>query len=474
VSTASAAAITLLVLALAGALPVLALIGPRLVAFPLFPLAGAVLAAAAAGCSIILVGTLLQWFVVWAVVGALAAGAELLRRPDKARALGDRLRHRVEPPFLIGGAVIVATAAWTLRPLRVPAVGFDTRAIWLLHARWLLQGHRFEYAAIRNPFLVVSHPAYPPLVSAVMALAWRLTGTSSDRIAVVMVALLNACALAVAAWSLLEAGRLGAVGLGLAGARRRILLGVAVVAAGLLTLLTGGLNGIFGTNGYADPLWSLGAVAVVMYGLVLTPTRSNLGVVALMAAVAGLTKVEGIAVAMLLLLVVATRLFLRRTATGGSRRPPVIAAVGGVVALAVWPLTTLIVGVPRDPSLSGSRDGSLANRAHHTLSAMEPHLHVVLLAVICGLLGLLVKPVRQRIGLGNDLWAWAALVGALIVLGGAYVFGAGDVELWLATSVNRTTIFVALLAWWIVSGWAVCGSARAPCAWRRLSWWPAR
>jgi hypothetical protein len=45
------------------------------------------------------------------------------------------------------------------------------------------------------------------------------------------------------------------------------------------------------------------------------------------------------------------------------------------------------------------------------------------------------------------------------VLGGAYVVGPGDIELWLATSVDRTTIFVALLGWWIVAAWALCASA---------------
>jgi len=31
------------------------------------------------------------------------------------------------------------------------------------------------------------------------------------------------------------------------------------------------------------------------------------------------------------------------------------------------------------------------------------------------------------------------------------------VELWLSTSVDRTTIFVALMGWWIVAVWALCG-----------------
>jgi hypothetical protein len=91
---------------------------------------------------------------------------------------------------------------------------------------------------------------------------------------------------------------------------------------------------------------------------------------------------------------------------------------------------------------------------------MVPHLHVVVLAAICGVAGYLVlRRVRTRFGMGNDLWTWAALGGAAVVLGGAYVVGPGNLELWLATSVNRTTIFLALLSWWSVAVWAMCGTA---------------
>jgi hypothetical protein len=145
---------------------------------------------------------------------------------------------------------------------------------------------------------------------------------------------------------------------------------------------------------------------------------------------------------------------------GRRRRRLLLSGVTGLVTLLVWPLATLAMGVPNDPSLRGSREGSLIDRAHRTFSAAAPHLDVVLLALGCGAVGFLfLREVRQRMGFGNDLWAWAALGGAIVVLGGAYVFGPGNVELWLDTSVNRTTIFVALLGWWIVAVWAVCGAS---------------
>ena len=452
---ALAATLSLVVLGVAGALPVWCLVGRKLVAFPLMPLAGSVIGAVAAICSIVVTGTIFQWFVGWSVIAGVVSLGVLATHRDP----GDAPKGKwlgVHPLGGIGALVLLAVVAWTLRSLRVPNVGFDTRAIWMLHARWLTHGHAYAHAAIVNPFLVLSHPGYPPLISAAMALSWEVTGNSTDRVAVITVALLNACALFVAAWGIVEAARRGVVRLNLDRQRQHLIIGLSVLVAVLTILVTGGVLGTFATNGYADPLWSLTAVGAVVWGLALPPSSSGLGVAALLVLVAGLTKVEGTAVAMIIVVVLTARLL----GYGRRRGRLVLTGLAGLVALLVWPLATLVMGVPNDPSLRGSREGSLLNRAHRTLSAAGPHLEVVLLALACGVAGfLLLRQVRSRLGLGNDLWAWIALVGAVLVLGGAYVFGPGNVELWLDTSVNRTTIFVALLGWWIVAVWAVCGAS---------------
>jgi hypothetical protein len=456
VTPALAAALSLVVFAVAGALPVWCLAGRKLVAFPLMPLAGSVIGAVAAICSIVVTGTILQWFVGWSVIAGLVS---LLVMAARYAGPGDGSKGKWFGLHPLGGAgamVVLAVVVWTLRTLRVPNVGFDTRAIWMLHARWLTHGHAYAHAAIVNPFLVLSHPGYPPLISAAMALSWQLTGNSADRVAVIFVALLNACALFVAAWGIVEAARRGVARLDLEARRQHLIIGLSVLVAALTILVTGGVLGPYATNGYADPLWSLTAVGAVVWGLALPPTSSGVGVAAILVLVAGLTKVEGTAVAMIIVVVLTARLF----GYGRHRRRLILAGLAGLVALLVWPLATLAMGVPNDPSLRGVREGSLLNRAHRTLSAAGPHLEVVLLALACGIAGyLLLRPVRGRLGLGNDLWAWSALIGAILVLGGAYVFGPGNVELWLDTSVNRTTIFVALLGWWIVAVWAVCGAS---------------
>jgi hypothetical protein len=473
VNTVAAVTVTMIVLALAGALPTAVLVGPRLVALVACPLAGAVLCALAGASCLAFPGTLLTWFITWSAVAALCSAAalysaaNLLRRhgvppwTGQGARLRRHLRQECRPAALLAAGALVAAVAWSLRTLRVPNVGFDTRAIWLLHAHWLSQGHTFALAALRNPFNAVSHPSYPPLISSVMALSWRVSGSDTDRVAVVLVAALNACALFVAGWGVVEAARRSAARTHVSPRDEVPHLVLGGFLAVFVVLVAGGVLGTFGTNGYADPLWSLAAVAAVIYGLVLPPTGSDLGLVAIVLGVAGLSKVEGTAIALVLVVAVSLRCIVQRDRPGGVRRPA-IAMGAGMLALAGWPLLTLFLGVPKDAVVTGTRDGSLWLRTRATFDAAAPHLDVVALAAVIALAGMvLLRHRRSRFGLGNDLWAWAILAVAVVVLGGAYVFGPGDVELWLATSVNRTTIFVALLGWWIVAMWALCGVAGA-------------
>jgi hypothetical protein len=405
-----------------------------------------------------------MWFVIWSSVAAAVSLVSMVGRHGVLRRIGREARRELRPMVLLGAVVLVAATGWALRTVQVANIGFDTRAIWMLHASWLISGHALAYSDIRNHFFVVSHPSYPPLVSASMALGWLVSGNSAERVATVTVAMLNGCALLVAGWGVVEVARRGMArmaGAGTGSPRRwQLLLVMGVVIGALVILVAGGVFGTFATNGYADPLWSLCAVGAVLYGLVLEPTGSDLGIVAVLLVVSSYSKVEGMAIGIILLLLVGVRAMRRRHHVRRSLVATVIATVIGVVLLFGWQIEIVLVGVPTDPSLSGHGDGSLSMRARHTWDAAEPHLHVVVLALACALVGLLLlRALRRRMGIGNDLWAWTALAVGVAVLGGAYVFGPGNIELWLATSVNRTTIFIAVLAWWMVAVWAVCASA---------------
>jgi hypothetical protein len=100
------------------------------------------------------------------------------------------------------------------------------------------------------------------------------------------------------------------------------------------------------------------------------------------------------------------------------------------------------------------------SRLHDSVVSMAAHLHVLLLAAPVAVVGMVVLGrARRTMGLGSDGWVWAALVAGLGVVFVVYVTGPGNIALWLLTSTHRTTIYGALLGWWVVAGWAVIGSA---------------
>src|SRR5580704_9724614 len=82
-TTTPAAIVAMVVLSAAGLLPVAALVGRRVIAVPLCPLAGSVIAALAATGFTALGGTFVAWFVAVAAVAALAAIGYWVRWPDR-------------------------------------------------------------------------------------------------------------------------------------------------------------------------------------------------------------------------------------------------------------------------------------------------------------------------------------------------------------------------------------------------------
>jgi hypothetical protein len=491
VSTLAAAVITLVALSAAGAVPVLRLVGARWPALFLMPLGGSVVASAAGACSLAITGSILPWFFGIAAVVAAGVGGQWAWEVRRRGPSVDEARPRTQPGSdrVVGAAgvvLVLAAIAWSLRPLRVPSVGWDARAIWLLRGSWFAAGHQALRAGFENPQLLLAHVSYPPLISATVGFSWDLTGNHGYRLGVVVISLLNACAIGALAWVVVEAGRVAAARMtGRRGQLRAdhahraggsqwavVPAAAGVLVAGLIVLATFGVIGPFATNGYADPLWSIAAVGAIGYGLLLPLRKKYVGAAGVLLAVCGLTKVEGTATAagIVVLLVarwVASGWRRRAERPGGtsirSLRPmwaPVLIGLGGLVALEIWPQLTKLVHATRDVNTSGARQGTLSSRAHLTFNAMTPHLHVLLLAVPVAVVGgMLLARNRRRLGLANDLWAWAGLAVGLVAVAGAYVTGPGNTAGWLLTSVHRTTMFPAIAAWLIIAVWAVVGAA---------------
>jgi hypothetical protein len=475
-STASGALATIVVLALAGLMPAVALAGLRLVTVPLVPLAGAVVAALAATGYMAAGGTFIGWFVGLAAVGVVAVAAIWWRWPGVRPDLGivrspGRGDVAVRLVAVVGALAILVACVWCLRGLATPTVGFDARAIWLTRAGWFLQSHHQLLIKMRVPNVGLIQSSYPPLVSAVTAVAWKLTGGQSMRVGVVVIALLNTCALGAAALAIVDAGRNCTVGLTAGrdsagnvrsddGRLRLAPMVVAVAVAVLVVFIAFGITEPFMTNGYADPIWSLAAVGAVAYGLQLPSARSNAGVAAILVVVAGMSKNEGLVTAGALIALMALRSLAVMDADDRRSRwwRPLLAAVGELVAIAIWPVVMRAIGARGDSTTFSSSD-DMVDRARSAYHGMAPYLHVVVLAVPVAVVGgLVLSRVRRRSGVANDCWAWAALASGLLAVGGAFVIGTGTIAPWLETTVHRVTEFGALAGWWIVAVWAVVAS----------------
>ncbi len=365
-TTGPAVLVSLAVLAAAGLLPVVAAVGVRWVAVPLVPLGGAVVAALAATGYLALGGAFMGWFVALAVTGATVTVAYWGARPDR-RPWRRRLRHRTAHGGAsrlfgsIGALTVFASCAWCLRGMSTPTVGFDARAVWLMRSGWFLQPHHQLLVDMRVKDAVIIQSAYPPLVSASNAVAWSVTGDHSFRLGVIVIAALNVCALAAAALSLVELGRRFSVRLSRAddrtGARpqvgsdpvhaagRMAPMMVGVIGAALLVFVASGITEPFMTNGYADPIWSLAAVGAVAYGLQAPLRGSEQAATTVLLLVAGMSKVEGAATAVVLIALVASRALL--TMPAGERRHhgwrPLALGASQLALVGAWPLLMRVI-----------------------------------------------------------------------------------------------------------------------------------
>jgi hypothetical protein len=486
VTSAADVVVALLVLAAAGFVPTLYLVGTRWTILPLSILSGAVMSAAAATCFLAIGGSLMAWFVALSVVVAVVTGIVLLVRPvgltrrrshsEKSAGMSVALPARPRNTFRFTVSLaLVAVAAFCLRGLRTPAIGLDARLFWFLRGGWWLWSQGQALTNMRN-FGGDMHAGYPPLISSTVAVAWWISGRQSDEVAVILISIVNTCAAVTAAWALVEFGSSLSAKIRSKGRARSVVAQVQSTqlqkglrshvselprwcGAGVAVLLIFVFFGVtepFTTNGYADPLWSVAAAGAVAYLLILPANRAWLGTAVVLLAVAGETKSEGTATVMGILVLICLRSVWR---TRRIRLRPVAAASAAIVLLAIWPVLMRLRHVGADMNTSGPRESPLWQRAQAVYDAMSPHLHIVLLAAVLSVVGTyLLLQTRDALSAENILWAWCAALVGLAVVCGAYVFGPGDMSFlqgWLETSAHRVSEFPALTAWWIVASLVV-------------------
>ncbi len=503
-STLPAVLVTMALFTAAGLLPAWRLVGWRPVTLFLSPLAGMLMAGIAGAFTVLVAGGVLRWFVAIVVsVNAAALASWLAHREDGEEAQGlaghherGTADHFSSAWSLTGLVCVLGSVGWCLRSVVRPRIGFDARSIWLEHATWIYLGHATAHAALMNAALPFAHQSYPPLGGAVVAIGWSVSHTQSYRVGQVILATATAVAVGAAGCVLVELGtatgrRLRVHGGGLLPASLVATAGVIAAVAWCFGVY--GLAGGSATNGYVDLLWSASAVGAAGFGLAMPLGSSSLRVAAVLMATGGLTKNEGAAAGAALVVLLVLRWWKHRPDVGpgddlgalppAAGLPPqgmgssvtarlasivaghsrqVAWGIFGLASVIAWPLTMILVGAQPDPDLSGRRHGSIASRLDATVRSLADHLHPAGLALAVGVFGLLLMgTLRRRLGIGADPWIWAMGAAEVLATAAFYVIGTTVIDFWLATSVDRVTIFANSLGLAAIGYWSVVAAAAA-------------
>ncbi|MEV4508045.1 hypothetical protein AB0K00_03695 [Dactylosporangium sp. NPDC049525] len=405
-------------------------------AIVLAPIAGAAVATAAVLLMLACTGPLLLWFVpVYLATGVLA-----WRLRDRPRVPSSGWRDALlvtlplVPPFL---------------RLGTEPVTWDTHLIWWLHAGYFTQGGDFARAAIGSPVLVFSHPDYPPLASAPVALVWQLLDIRDFYPAAFVTGFLTLSAIAM----LIHAIRV-------ATAKAHPLLSwPAAIAAGYAAWTP---LWLIPTAGFSDAMCACAFAAGAVLLLFARPFAGMLPLALFLLSAAALMKNEGLSLVVALAVVGTVRFWRDR------RRAALLWVPVGVAG--IWSVTARLLGAETDV-LAGGRFSALLHGDADTLGRLPMILEfmtgrvgwIVLLTVAAALLGhLFLRRARTGLELGADGWLWAVTAvhtAGLILI---YLITPYDIHWHLSTSVDRVTIAIAVLACASAACWGVTAMSPNP------------
>jgi hypothetical protein len=436
-------------LAALGALPAAAVIGCRPAILFTAPLIGAVVGAFAAVGEFALGGSLTPWTVALGVLTS-GAGAAVLWRRRRDRSPSAAWSA---VPAKWGGlsvVVILIAAGWSLQALRVPIIGYDANAIWLIHAVAAYGGHHLLASTLESPAYRFTNPDYPPLVPAASALGFMVVGHVDLRLGVAVTSALSSCALAVVACGVASIGSAGASWRTEAGG---LLAGAALCLAGFEFATP------YGVSGYADLLWASAATAAVVYGLVLPRSRRHLASAWVGALAGALTKNEGMVMGVMLVALISLR-YVPRAPSGATAGPWgrwgrwFMLASCLAVPMVIWPVLMLAHGIGSD--FFALAPHALLPRVRPTIEGISTHLIVLPIAAVVSLVGMLTPGYgRRRLSLASPGWLWLATLVYALVLAGTYVIGTMPIQWWLNTSAARTTIFLQQVLATEIAVWVV-------------------
>ncbi len=469
-----------------GLLPALAVGRRSPVVILLAPVIGAVFAALAAGLELGIAGSLIDWYLLIALLANLAVIAWWVAARDSRPAPVLAAPRSWFPEwgwYVVTVAALLGALAVPLIALRSHMIGWDSNSIWLTHALMISGGHHELLTSLKNHTYTFSNPDYPPLVPASGALAFKFFGMGSLLIAVDTTVFLTACALGLAG-----------AGIAAAASDASPLPRAIAIATGAAVCIAGfAVANKYGIDGHADLLWAAAATAAIVWGLILPRSTQALAVSWICAIAASLTKNEGLATALIVLVLISVRyrpLSLSRSGwradSANGRTSSVSGRAGSHFSRGParagwwreWAERAAFVLVPAVPGLAwaglmhligihdvffrSSSGQSMTGRATATIDGMAGQLKIVPVALFMLVAGCLVlRRYRERAGFANPAWLWVAWLGSLAVIFATYVVGSYPIHWWLLTSVSRTTIFAQVLVYADIGIWLVLAIAGA-------------
>ncbi|HEY2669609.1 MAG TPA: hypothetical protein VGJ07_04460 [Rugosimonospora sp.] len=382
------------------------------------------LTAAVAVILMLVAGGSLRWWLGGLLIAQWAATPVLLRTVAPVRAphasWADLLWLTVPliPPFL--------TAF-------LPPTEWDAHSIWWLHAAYFTRGATMARQYIGHPSINISHPDYPPLLSATVAGAWSVFRGYGLYVAQFVSATLSFSAIAMLGYAVrVVTGRAPVI--------------VSRLAAVCVALAAWGAAPFAAAKGYADPLWSAAFVAAALLLLFRPDPLRRPGLAVLLLTAVALTKNEGFVMAAVLAAIATVRM---RHVLG--RAWVVWLPVGGGL---VWSAVARHLGAKSDIAaevdfgslLRGS--SQIYDRLSPTLSAIWATVGAIVAVSMATAVigGITLRRPRRALGLGGDLWLWSVALAYLAILSATYLVSTNEIHWYLNTSVARVTLPFALMA----------------------------
>jgi hypothetical protein len=400
------------------------------------------LVAAAATILMLVVGGRLGYWLVPLLLGQVAAAVVLLRRAREPTPHGRWVD--------IGWLVVPLTPPLLL--VIMPPTQWDANSIWWLHAAYFTRDAGFARDALGDPLYWQTHPDYPPMLSSSVAAVWTVLGYDL-YIAQFVSTTLTFSAITMLAYAVRVVTAAAPAGLSR----------FAGVAVGLAAWSTSPATV---TGGLSDALWATSFAAgatVLLLGRdpFVRPATPVLPLSVLLLSVSALTKNEGFVA------VIALAAFVTLRERRNLRRawPVLLPVTAGLV----WVMVSKYFGATSD-LLGGGRFRELLVRDPVVLDRLDPILaatdtqvgdYVTVAATVALLAGLFLRRQRRAMGIGSDLWLWGIGGAYTISLVITYLISPNQITWHLATSIDRTTLAIALLACVSTLSWAVT-AAGAP------------